>query len=420
MITEIDIRNAIKSSTTSNPRLELRDDGERGGGRLILVIRQLPARTLSEWYASWYREGKRCSTKIGSYPTIGLREARKLFRERYLPEILDGGNPAGPRAAKSRGVSVRDLFEAYVENLRAKGKRSATDAERILLGPSGVVHTVGATRLAREVKPAHILPHLAAIHARGSSGQANLVRAYIRAAFAFGVKSVNSYHQGVTGTDWGLEHNPAAVITVDTDAFQPRDRFLSETEFADFWRWLCTQDDDRRGAAAVRLMMATGQRPEEILRITKARFDPDENIIEWAKTKNGHAHAIPLPRQAALILAALEPNEHGLYFWRRSFHDQPGVVSTPRRFVHRYIAEQGGEGFECRDLRRTWKTLAGAAGLSKDVRDRLQNHRHHDVSSRHYDRWSYLPEKRDGMKVWEAYMDKILADAAGKAGLEAA
>jgi hypothetical protein len=27
-----------------------------------------------------------------------------------------------------------------------------------------------------------------------------------------------------------------------------------------------------------------------------------------------------------------------------------------------------------RDLRRTWKTLAGKAGVPKDIRDRIQNH----------------------------------------------
>jgi len=40
-----------------------------------------------------------------------------------------------------------------------------------------------------------------------------------------------------------------------------------------------------------------------------------------------------------------------------------------------------------RDLRRTWKTLAGKAGVSKEIRDRIQNHALQDVSSKAYDRW---------------------------------
>src|SRR3546814_11507025 len=50
-----------------------------------------------------------------------------------------------------------------------------------------------------------------------------------------------------------------------------------------------------------------------------------------------------------------------------------------------------------RDLRRTFKTLAGKAGVSKEIRDRLQNHALQDVSSKNYDRWNYMPEKRAGM-----------------------
>jgi hypothetical protein len=61
-----------------------------------------------------------------------------------------------------------------------------------------------------------------------------------------------------------------------------------------------------------------------------------------------------------------------------------------------------------RDLRRTWKTLAGQAGLSKEIRDRLQNHTLQDVSSKSYDRWNYMPEKRAAMKKWNAFVVAML------------
>ena len=60
-----------------------------------------------------------------------------------------------------------------------------------------------------------------------------------------------------------------------------------------------------------------------------------------------------------------------------------------------------------RDLRRTWKTLAGKAGVSKEIRDRLQNHTLQDVSSKSYDRWNYMPEKRDGMNTWDRFVTAL-------------
>jgi hypothetical protein len=62
--------------------------------------------------------------------------------------------------------------------------------------------------------------------------------------------------------------------------------------------------------------------------------------------------------------------------------------------------------FSNRDIRRTWKTLAGHAGLTKEERDLIQNHKKPDVSSRHYDRYDYLSEKREAMAKWETWFRK--------------
>ena len=66
------------------------------------------------------------------------------------------------------------------------------------------------------------------------------------------------------------------------------------------------------------------------------------------------------------------------------------------------------EKFVPRDLRRTFKTLTGKAGISKEIRDRLQNHALQDVSSLHYDRYDYLKEKRAAMDIWNDYFNDIL------------
>jgi hypothetical protein len=46
----------------------------------------------------------------------------------------------------------------------------------------------------------------------------------------------------------------------------------------------------------------------------------------------------------------------------------------------------------------------GAAGVPKEIRDRLQNHALQDVSSRHYDRYSYWTEKHSAMMTWENWL----------------
>jgi hypothetical protein len=85
-------------------------------------------------------------------------------------------------------------------------------------------------------------------------------------------------------------------------------------------------------------------------------------------------------------------------------------MNAVEKTVEAYIEYSGVPHFCPRDLRRTWKTLAGAAGLSKEIRDRIQNHSLKDISSRHYDRYEYMAEKRAAMAQWSTYLDKLLAD----------
>ena len=68
------------------------------------------------------------------------------------------------------------------------------------------------------------------------------------------------------------------------------------------------------------------------------------------------------------------------------------------------------EPFVAKDIRRTWKTLAGDAGVSKEMRDRLQNHaQKSDISARHYDRYDYLAERRAAMAKWAEYLELVLS-----------
>jgi hypothetical protein len=98
LITESQIKSALRAAPTCGKKsIELKDDGSRGEGRLALVVRATETRIVAEWYAVYYRAGKRVRTKIGSYPTFGIAESRKMFREAYVPKISAGQNPAGLR-----------------------------------------------------------------------------------------------------------------------------------------------------------------------------------------------------------------------------------------------------------------------------------------------------------------------------------
>ena len=66
------------------------------------------------------------------------------------------------------------------------------------------------------------------------------------------------------------------------------------------------------------------------------------------------------------------------------------------------------ESFSARDLRRTFKTLAGSIGISLEMRNRLQGHALVDVGSIYYDRYDYLSQKKEAMEKWAVGLELII------------
>lgn len=75
--------------------------------------------------------------------------------------------------------------------------------------------------------------------------------------------------------------------------------------------------------------------------------------------------------------------------------------------MRKYCNRKNIQPFTPRDIRRTFKTLAGAMGISSEMRDRLQNHKMLGVSSKHYDRYDYWKEKQALILEWENKINSI-------------
>jgi integrase len=115
-----------------------------------------------------------------------------------------------------------------------------------------------------------------------------------------------------------------------------------------------------------------------------------------------------VPELAAELIESIKPNEWGWFFPAAMDPTLPVSAPTLYSFMCRQRQRDVIPFVTNRDLRRTWKTLAGKAGVSKEIRDRIQNHALQDVSSKSYDRWTYLPEKRAGMAQWNTFVTSLL------------
>ncbi|MDE5458758.1 tyrosine-type recombinase/integrase [Bradyrhizobium sp. CSA112] len=400
--TDGEIRRALKQVEQTGKELSLVDGEGRGTGRLVLVMKPMPTRITADWMAQQWRDGKRLKKKLGSYPSMSLSKAREVFT-RDFADIIQKGRSI-KLAGDTRPGTVADLFEAYVAHLKALGKSSWKEAEKSL---NKVADTLGRNRQARDIEPEEITDLIRPIYDRGKRSMADHVRSYIRSAYSWGMKAEHDY-RSTSQRRFRLVYNPAAGIP--TEPKKVGTRWLDEEEFVHLYRWLECPDAPVHPpyTRAVRILMLTGQRVEEIARLHVDQWDAKERIIDWSKTKNGKPHAIPVPAVAAELIESIKPNAHGWFFPSATDPTKPVSHGTLYSFMWRQREREVIPVVTNRDLRRTWKTLAGQAGLSKEIRDRIQNHTLQDVSSKSYDRWNYMPEKRAAMKKWNGFAQVLL------------
>jgi integrase len=402
-LTDAGIRYALRRVEKSRKQEALADGEGRGTGRLVLILKPMPTRVTAEWMAQQWRNGRRTKSKIGSYPTLSLSDAREVFKRDFAGLILKGSSIKA--AGDTRPGTVADLFEAYVEHLKTSNKSSWPDAEVNLNNAADVL---GRKRIARDVTPDDVLGVLRPIYERGKRSMADHVRSYIRSAYSWGMKSEHDY-RSASPRRFKLVNNPAAGIPTEPKVVGMR--WLKEEEFVHLYRWLECPDAPVHPpyTRAVRILMLTGQRVEEIAALHVDQWDAKARIIDWSKTKNGKPHAIPVPPIAADLIESIVPNKFGWYFPSAKDPSQPVSAGTLYSFMWRQRDRGAIPVVTNRDLRRTWKTLAGKAGVPKEIRDRLQNHTLQDVSSKSYDRWNYMPEKRDGMQKWHEFVTALLS-----------
>lgn len=360
-------------------------------------------------------DGKRKQVAVGQFPAMPLKEAR--LKAGMLREKVDAGQD--PAVEKKHAINARleqralgtlgDLIDLYVADLETDGKRTAVEVKRI----KG--KDIPPALLAR---PAHlitkdgILDILTPIAQRGAAVHSDNVRAYLRAAFELGLNSESMTRWRGRAAKFNLQHNPVATVK-KTVSRKPRGmRALSRDEVRQVWHSDILTEPM---LMALKFLLATGQRVEEVLHATWTEFDlsPMVWIIpgERRKTrgKTSEPHIVPLTNFHLRLLDEIRrETEHDVYLFPAQGSTAPRRYDSLTNAVRKYVAVSGMVSFSPRDIRRTFKTLSGSMGISLEMRNRLQGHAMTDVGSVHYDRYDYLTEKRAAMATWTAGLAKIV------------
>jgi integrase len=362
---------------------------------------------------------------LGRFPALKVDEARRIART-YSEMLQRGLDPkevikdeeiqkqaeqdrlAAIKQAEEQQATLEDLITSYIDHLVDTGKRSADKIHKAL--KADVYPIIPPATKANQVKADHIRQVLAVMIGRGAPVQSNRIRTYLSAAFNHALRYDNDplhYHKDKL---FNLEYNPVANIPKQSHVEKTSDHFLNIDEVH---RLLSCADDYFPCDVSILIKLCFylgGQRPNEIFSSKWDQVNFKEKTFEISAgiAKNGRAHLIPLTETALELFEGLHAiNGKEQYLFPRKTASGHLTASYLSKAIQKFCHAAHFPKFIPRDIRRTCKTLQGEIGLSKEIRDRLQNHALTDVSSKHYDRYSYFPEKVKALEAWEARLNTI-------------
>lgn len=395
--------------------------GKRGQGRLGVRVNTSGEKVFVYRY---FIGGKAKFIQLGLFPSLTLDAAGERCRE-FAGWMKAGIDPkteidrlsceqeAREKIEAEKG-SIKQLIDSYIWKMKADGKRTHADVLRRL--EKDVYPVIPPTTKAKDVTPLDIKQILTNMIQRGAVVQSNRVRSYLHAAFQYGLTADLDPMNNRQDVIFGLTTNPVSVVPRQASAEKPGENWLKLNELLQLMDTFTTAKDVgwQMGQFLRFCVFTGGNRPYElsVCEWDHVNWDDKTLLIIADNSKNKKEHLIPLTDSLLHILRELKQrNTSGSKFIFPQRDEEKQLRTDSFAQAISYYREQFPDFpyFVGRDIRRTCKTLMGELGISKELRDRVQNHAFQDVSSKHYDRYTYLPEKRRALEAWEARLNR--ADA---------
>jgi integrase len=126
--------------------------------------------------------------------------------------------------------------------------------------------------------------------------------------------------------------------------------------------------------------------------------------------KTSEPHIVPITTFHLLLLDEIKRvTGHATFLFPANGGQSPRRYDSLTHSARGFVQASGMPSFSPRDIRRTFKTIAGSMGIPLEMRNRLQGHALNDVGSQFYDRYDYLNEKRVAIGIWCDGLAEIVA-----------
>ena len=373
---------------------------------------------VKSWAVRYRHDGKPRKHTLGTYPKLGLLEARGAARKAF-ETIAHGRDPGAEKIETRRAAKAdpdQDLVSGAVESFLKRHVRvnlsasTASSTEHLF---NKHVLPRWRTRRLDAIKRADVIGMLDAIVDAGSPVAANRVLAAVRKFFNW------CLDRGL------LEHSPCARVKAPTEEVS-RDRVLSDDELR--WAWLAAEKAGAPFGALVQLLILSAQRRDEVGRMTRSEVQAGKALwtIPKERAKNGIANDVPLTAGAIAILGTIPKIEGkaGLVFTTTGESAFSGHSKSKARLDADMLAIALKEAekraddpdevvippWRLHDLRRTAASGMARLGQPVHVIEAVLNHVSGQISgvAAVYNRHKYLDEKRAALEAWGAHVAGVV------------
>src|SRR5215470_3902825 len=345
---------------------------------------------------SWIVQYRHCGTTrrmlLGNAEVLTADQAR-LAAKNALAKVALGGDPQAAKATR-RSADKFTLAALVAEFLAAKDgtvrARTLVETRRYLTGPHfRPLHNMPIDRIARRDIAARLL-----VIARERGG---VTAARARSCLS----DLYSWAMGQ-----GLVETNPVVGTNRPKAPPPRDRVLADAELAAIWRE--AGDDDF--ARIIRLLILLGQRRTEVGGMQEQELDLERGtwILPAKRTKNGHAHTLPLPPLALDIIRSA-PRIIGRDYLFGARADGSTSWDRPKQLLDARLGDQV-KPWVLHDLRRSTVTKMADIGIAPHIIEQILNHRsgHRSGVGGIYNRSSYEREVHNALAMWNDHVRSLI------------
>lgn len=319
-------------------------------------------------YVVQYRnaEGRTRRQALGVHGVLTPDQARRLAAA-HLVAARSGRDPVEENRVAQRGLTVSELADRYLaEHLPKKKDSSAREDRRIL--KAYVLSALGSRKVAEVTSGEIARLHVAM---RSTPIMANRVLFLLSTLFNLSER-------------WGLREsatNPCRHVQRFREL--RRQRFLSDEEMGRLGAALRAVEREegasRSAIAAIRLLLLTGARRGEVLRLRWEQVDLERGMLLLADSKTGR-RAILIDDFAAAVLRAL-PRTGSWVFPSPKKSASP--IHDIRKTWQRVLDKAEIRGFRLHDLRHTHASVGAALGLSLPMIGGLLGHRRSATTERY-------------------------------------